>query len=109
MDKPIPNELVGILNDIKRRPVDAAQELDISVELIQSIIEGKSDLSSDIIEKAAKIWPVNKRDFYIMEDDCPTGVKIMSFEDSKKSSRIMNRAQKPYYEYRDTAMQSCTI
>ena len=95
---------LGILNDIKRRPIDASTELGVSVELIQSIIEGKIDLSPEIVDKATKIWPVNKRDFYIIEDDCPTGVKIMSFEDSKKSTRIMNRAQKPYYEYRDTAM-----
>jgi len=95
---------LGILNDIKRRPVDAAKELDVPTELIQSIIEGKIDLSSEIVDKASKIWPVNKRDFYVMDDDCPTGVKIMSYDDSKKSARIMNRAQKPYYEYRDTAM-----
>tara|TARA_B110000014_G_C20122824_1_gene595891 strand:- start:2726 stop:4096 length:1371 start_codon:yes stop_codon:yes gene_type:complete len=95
---------LGILNDIKRRPEDAAKELNVSVELIQSIIEGDVELTDDIINRAVKIWPVNKRDFHIIEDDCPNGVKIMSSEMSKKSSRIMYRAGKPYYEYRDTAM-----
>ena len=32
--------------------------------------------------------------------------KIMRCEDSVKSSRIMHRSGKPYYEYRDTAMSS---
>ena len=95
---------LGILNDIKRRPEDAATELGISVEEINSIINGTKAISSEIISRAAKIWPVNERDFYIIHDDCPTGVRIMRYDESKKSSRIMMRAGKPYYEYRDTAM-----
>ena len=95
---------LGILNDIKRRPEDAASELNIPVEQIESIISGNSELTNEIIEKAVKIWPVNKRDFYVIEDDCPNGIKVMSVADSQKSARIMNRAGKQYYEYRDTAM-----
>ncbi len=98
------NNFLGILNDIKRRPVDAAQELGVSIDEINLIISGKKKVSSALIEKAIKIWPVNERDFYIISDDCPTGVLIMTSEDSSKSSRIMERAGKPYYEYRDTAM-----
>ncbi|MBL76901.1 MAG: hypothetical protein CL763_08275 [Chloroflexi bacterium] len=98
------NNFLGILNDIKRRPEDAATELGVSEELIFSIIEGRSELPSDLVDKAVKIWPVNKRDFYIIEDDCPDGIKLMSASDSEKSKRIMERAGKPYYEYRDTAM-----
>ena len=98
------SNFLGILNDIKRRPEDAAKELGVSIELIQSIIDGTSDIPSSLIDKAIKIWPVNKRDFFVIEDDCPNGIKIMCAEDSEKSSRIMYRAEKPYYEYRDTAM-----
>ena len=105
-NKRIGSNFLGILNDIKRRPSDAAKELEISNEEIQNIINGQSRLSSEIISKATKIWPVNARDFYIMHDDCPNGLKIMRCEDSVKSSRIMHRAGKPYYEYRDTAMSS---
>ena len=97
---------LGILNDLKRRPEDAAKELGIPLEQIQAIIDGKKLLSSEIIELAAKIWPVNVSDFYIIYDDTPTGIKSMSAEESKLSSRIMNRAGKPYYEYRDTVMSS---
>ena len=79
------SNFLGILNDIKRRPEDAAEELGISLETITAIIEGKSDLSYEIIERATKIWPVNKRDFFIIEDDCPQGIKIMTAQNSEKS------------------------
>ena len=97
---------LGILNDIKRRPEDAAKELQISLDEINLIINGKKPLSSEIVNKAIKIWPVNARDFYVIQDDCPSGIKIMRSEESKKSSRIMNRAGNPYYEYRDTVMST---
>ena len=95
---------LGILNDIKRRPEDAAKELGVSLDEINSVLSGKKELSADIIEKATKIWPVNVRDFYVIHDDCPQGIKIMRSDESKQSSRIMERAGYPYYEYRDTAM-----
>lgn len=97
---------LGILNDIKRRPEDAANELQIPIDEINLIIRGKKPISKEIIEKAIKIWPVNERDFYIIKDDCINGVKIMNSVESEKSSRIMNRAGKPYYEYRDTVMST---
>jgi len=97
---------LGILNDIKRRPEDAANELGVDPSEIESIIQGNSLISQVLIEKAIKIWPVNSRDFFVIRDDCPSGVKIMHAEESKKSSRIMDRAGKPYYEYRDTAMST---
>jgi len=97
---------LGILNDLKRRPEDAARELGISEVDIMAIINGEKEISSDIVNRASKIWPVNARDFYINHDDCPTGVKVMSSEDSKKSGRVMDRAGSPYYEYRDTAMST---
>ncbi|MEX0861700.1 hypothetical protein [Nitrosopumilus sp.] len=97
---------LGILNDIKRRPEDAAFELGITLEEINLIISGQKTVSQEILEKAVKIWPVNARDFYIIRDDCPTGIKIMTMKESEKSSRIMDRAGKHYYEYRDTAMSS---
>ena len=98
------SNFLGILNDIKRRPEDAAKELDVSLELIFSIIEGRLDLPIELVDKATKIWPVNKRDFFVIDDDCFNGIKLMTSNDSEKSKRIMNRAGKPYYEYRDTVM-----
>ena len=103
------NYFLGILNDLKRRPEDAAKELNVSLEEIMDIINGRKEISSEIITRAAKIWPVNLRDFYLMKDDCPDGVKIMHAEDSGKSSRIMERGGSPYYEYRDTAVSSMSL
>ena len=100
------NYFLGLLNDLKRRPEDAAKELKVPLEEIMNIIEGKNEISSEIISQAIKIWPVNSRDFFLIRDDCPNGVKIMHAEDSAKSSRVMDRGGMPYYEYRDTAM-SC--
>jgi len=97
---------LGILNDIKRRPEDAAKELGVTLDEIDSIIKGQKSISLEIINRAIKIWPVNARDFFIIHDDCPFGIKIIPAEESKKSSRIMNRAGKSYYEYRDTAMST---
>ena len=103
------NYFLGLLNDLKRRPVDAAEELDVPLEEIMNIIEGKNEISSEIISRATKIWPVNFRDFFLIHDDCPNGIKIMHAEDSAKSSRVMNRGGMPYYEYRDTAMSSVAL
>lgn len=97
---------LGILNDLKRRPKDAAQELGISLEEINRIIDGKRLLTHELVTRATQIWSVNARDFYIISDDCPFGVKIMRSLESKKSNRIMERAGKPYYEYRDTVMST---
>ncbi len=69
---------LGILNDIKRRPEDAARELKVSLDEINSILAGEKELPGYIVDKATKIWPVNARDFYIIHDDCPQGIKIMS-------------------------------
>ena len=85
----IGSNFLGILNDIKRRPEDAARELQIPIEQIQSIIQGKLAPSSEIIERASSVWPVNEKDFYVPKDDCSTGIKIFRVDESKKSARIM--------------------
>ncbi|MDA1196489.1 MAG: helix-turn-helix domain-containing protein [Nanoarchaeota archaeon] len=98
-----------ILNDLKRRPQDAAKDLEVQEQDIMDIIEGKTALSHDIVEKATKVWPVNARDFFLLNDDCPTGLKIMRKEESEKSARIMDRGGAPYYEYRDTVASSLAL
>jgi len=100
---------LSILNDIKRRPEDAAQELGVETHVINEIIEGKRELTYDLVKKAIQIWPLNARDFFLITDDAPNGVKIMRQESSEKSKRIMNRAGNPFYEYRDTAMSSVAL
>ena len=96
----------AILNDLKRRPEDAAAELGVSLQQIEDIIGGRAALPPALVEKAIAIWPVSPRDFYLLEDDAPTGVRIHRAVDSERSSRVMSRAGAEYYEYRDTAMSS---
>ena len=100
---------LGLINDIKRRPEDVAKELGISLDEVNSIIQGKKELSYDIIAKAVEKWPLNPRDFFLIQDDSPSGVKIMRAEQSASSSRVMDRGGAPYYEYRDTAMSSVSL
>jgi len=100
---------LGLINDIKRRPEDAAKELGVDIEEINAIINGKKEISYELIQKAVNKWPLNPRDFFLINDDSPNGVKIMRSEESAKSARVMDRAGAPYYEYRDTAMSSVSL
>ena len=59
-NKRIGSNFLGILNDLKRRPHDAARELNVSIEEINLIIKGKKKLSSELIERAAKILKSQK-------------------------------------------------
>lgn len=98
--------LQGIINDLKRRPEDAARELHVPLAEFNSYLRGEAEIPAELIKRAIEVWPVNERDFYCIKDDCPTGVKIMRAAESARSSRVMERAGKPYYEYRDTAMST---
>jgi len=98
----------GLLNDLKRDEVVAAKELGVDLETINKILAAEEAVSSNLIERAAMIWPVNERDFHVLRDDAPNGVVIMRAEDSKATSRVLQRGGKDYYEYRDTAMSRVT-
>ena len=93
-----------ILNDLKRRPEDAAKDLKISLKKINNILSNKSKLDFKTITQAVKIWPVNYGDFFSFYDDAKLGFKIMRSNKSEKSKRIMKRGGKPYYLYKDTIM-----
>ncbi len=96
----------AILNDLKRRPEDAAAELGVTLPEIEEIIGGTKPLPPALVDKATAMWPVSPRDFYLLNDDAPTGVRIHRATDSERSSRVMSRGGNDYYEYRDTAMSS---
>ena len=57
--KRIGSNFLGILNDLKRRPEDAARELHVDLEVINGIISGEIELPNEIVKNAVKIWPVN--------------------------------------------------
>ena len=91
-----------ILNDLKRRPEDAAKDLKISKQRIIKFLQNKNLNDFDVIKKASKVWPINYSDFFSFEDDTKNDYKIMRAISSNKSSRIMSRGGNPYYLYKDT-------
>lgn len=93
-----------LINDLKRNRKAAAEELGIPLTRLEKIISGEADLPPEVVERATQIWPVNRRDFMILEDDAPDGVFLMRREQSKTTSRVFARGGFDYYEYRDTAM-----
>ena len=93
-----------ILNDLKRRPEDAAKDLGVSKKRVQKILRNKTFSDINILEKAVKVWPVNYSDFFFTQDDTRNGYKIFRLSESNKSERIMHRGGKPYYSYKDTVM-----
>ena len=93
-----------ILNDLKRRPEDAAKELKISKKKLLQLLKKNKFKDFNIIKKATKIWPVNYGDFFSFDDDTKKDFKIMRANESNKSSRIMSRGGNPYYLYKDTVM-----
>jgi transcriptional regulator with XRE-family HTH domain len=93
-----------ILNDLKRRAEDAAQELNISIEEINKILNGETEPDFKLLKKATEIWPINLNDFFGIEDDTINNYKIFTKAESDKTIRTMQRKNKPYYKYKDTVM-----
>lgn len=93
-----------ILNDLKRRPEDAARELNIQSEEINKILNGELDPDFRLLKKATEIWPINLNDFFGIEDDTINNYKIFTNAESNNTTRIMQRKNKPYYKYKDTVM-----
>tara|TARA_B110000438_G_scaffold271317_1_gene289102 strand:+ start:1232 stop:2545 length:1314 start_codon:yes stop_codon:yes gene_type:complete len=92
-----------ILNDIKRRPQDAAIDLGISLSKINKYLDGSILIPFDLVQKCVKLWSINYNDFFSIEDDSTHGYKYMSSDESNKTARIMERKNRPYYLYKDTA------
>ena len=97
-------KLRKILNDLKRRPEDAAVELNISIEEINKMLNGELDPDFRLLKKATEIWPINLNDFFGIEDDTINNYKIFTNAESNNTTRIMQRKNKPYYRYKDTVM-----
>ena len=93
-----------ILNDLKRRPEDAAKDLGVSRNKIKEILKKRNFSDLSLIEKAVKVWPVNYSDFFHTEDDTKNNYKIFKLSEANKSERVMYRGGKPYYSYKDTVM-----
>ena len=94
----------GILNDLKRNERVAAAELGVDEAVIKAALDGTIPLPDSLIRKAAEVWPVNERDFLPIRDDAPNGVLVMKAAEAKATARVLQRGNRDYYEYRDTAM-----
>ena len=104
------------LNDLKRTPATASKELNISPQQLDKIINGLSseEKGFQVINKMGEIYPIDHTHMYLLKDDTINGIKFMSYEESKKTSRIYSRPDRygkmePYYEYRDTAMSRLSL
>ena len=96
-----------ILNDLKRRPEDAARELNISLSKIKKILNNRENINLNIATKIMKIWPIQIGSLinHNFSSKRSPDLKIFTKEESIKTSRIIKRNGNDYYEYRDTAME----
>jgi len=93
-----------ILNDLKRRPEDAAKDLKLTNKALLSYLNGKKVINEKFVNKACLIWPISPSEFVNPFFNISQSYKIVRSNYSKRTSRIMKRGGKDYYEYRDTAM-----
>jgi len=92
------------MNDLKRRDIDAAKDLNINIKKFRNILNGKTKLNDKIITKMASRWPVKFTEF-LNPIISKKNFTIMKIKESKHSSRTMKRKGNEYYEYRDTATE----
>ena len=97
-------KLKKILNDLKKQPTDGAKDLNISLNQMNKLLNGKIEISDKLIHRAIKIWPINYSDFYSVQDDTKNNYLIFRNQKSKNSERIMFRGGVPYYSYKDTVL-----
>ncbi|MFI6444114.1 hypothetical protein [Kitasatospora sp. NPDC050543] len=91
-------------NDLKRDDEHAERDLGLERGTFRSYTDGQRPLDWELIRRAAEVWPLNERDLLPAHDDCPRGLAVMREKDSMAGARVLSRAGRPYYEYRDTAM-----
>ena len=93
-----------ILNDLKRRPEDAARELKINLGQFNKILNGKKNLKESLARKITHKWPIQISELINPFFDQSPSYKIFRVKESLKTKRIMKRGSNDYYEYRDTVM-----
>ena len=52
-----------IINDLKRRPLDASKDLSLNPKTFDKYLKGKIKIDENFVRKAVKVWPVNISDF----------------------------------------------
>ena len=102
--------ILSELNDFKRTVASCATELGWPEADVQQVIDGDAAPAQvkALIDAMCAMYPVNRADLELGEDDTRHGVKVMKLAESKKTARVFKRRNRngeltPYYEYRDTA------
>lgn len=91
-------------NDLKRDENSADHDLGLEPGSFAAYVSGRIPVTWNLIQRAARVWPLNERDLLPVRDDCPDGVRIHRLKESVATSRVLARDGADYYEYRDTAM-----
>ena len=101
------------LNDLKRTPQTAANELGFSEKVVASVLEGKAEHATavELVDKMGEIYPIDSMYLRLLKKDTADAFKFMSNEESRSTSRVYRRTdgyleESDYYEYRDTAMSN---
>tara|TARA_B100001123_G_C15332708_1_gene1031781 strand:+ start:174 stop:1481 length:1308 start_codon:yes stop_codon:yes gene_type:complete len=93
-----------VINDLKRRNIDAAKDLNMNLKKFNNVLNGKKKLDEKILSKIVDRWPVKFSEFLNPVIN-KKNFKIMKSGESLKSSRFMQRKGNEYYEYRDTVAE----
>ena len=72
-----------IINDLKRRPEDAAEDLGVPQERVEGILDGSQEIGFDLIQKAVSVWPVNYSDFFHIDDDAKEVLKYLKHQSQR--------------------------
>lgn len=107
--------LLSEANDLKRPLPIVAQELDVSLEKLERLLQGDLEVSEalGVLRRMSEVYPVPLNDLWLEADDTNRGVCLCTAGASEASSRILHRPDRtggraPYYEYRDLVMSRCS-
>ena len=111
--KKIGKRILSEANDLKRTISALSLDIEIDEDRLKKVIDGDCSLedSYEILRKMGAVYPIDISELYIQDSDRINSVKIMTAQESLKSSRVFDRIningkKTPYYEYRDTAMSN---
>ncbi|HET7875503.1 MAG TPA: helix-turn-helix domain-containing protein [Methylomirabilota bacterium] len=93
----------ALIEDLRRDEETAAAKLGLEVVSLREMLAGERPIPPEILRRAVRRLPVNRRDLPPLHDDCPDGVRLMRRSESAASRRVVRRRGRDCYEYRDTA------
>ena len=111
LTKRIGQRILSEANDLKRTLETVSQDISVSLDTLNSLIEGKLDsrVAFDIAQKFSEVYPVKVSDILLDFENSSERVIFSKNSESKASSRVYSRLNRDgvateYYEYRDAAI-----